>query len=129
MTQQARLRLAFGIILLAALAWLPIEDTQTVWGLLLAAATSAILAAYWYLRNPTRLQVLPVIGAAAGAVVPLIAAAFFLVKTGLHGHAAPDFTWEEYWLVFRSTPAWLVGGLLLGSGMALRQAVSRRRDR
>lgn len=126
MKLQARLRLVFGLVLLAVLAWLPFEDTQLLWSFLFAAAISAVLAVYWISRMSFALWVMPVLGALLGAAAPLMATILLLVKTGVHGHPTPDFTWQDYLSVLQSTPAWFVGGLLLGIGAALQQAVLRR---
>jgi hypothetical protein len=41
------------------------------------------------------------------------------IKTGLHGHAAPDFTSAQVIEVFLRTPIWGLGGLLIGLGIGL----------
>jgi hypothetical protein len=126
---QARLRLVFGLVLLAVLVWLPFEDIQLAWSLLLAAAISAVLAAYWSSRASFAPLVMPVLGALLGALAPLIASILLLVKTGLHGHPSPDFTWENFLSLLQSLPAWIFGGLLLGVGAALQQAALDRTRR
>ena len=127
MTPQQQLRLAFGLVLLAVLAWLPFEDTHLFWSLILAAAISVLLAVYWVIRFPAGFFALPVIGAVAGAITPVFAAGLLLVKIGLHGHSAPDFTWEQFLSLFYRIPAWILGGLLLGAGATLLRVASRRR--
>lgn len=125
MKLKARLRLVFGLILAAILAWLPFEDTQPAWSLLLAAALNAVLAVYWLSQMSLAPLWMPGLGALLGAAVPLMAIILMLVKTGLHGHSAPDFTWQDLSSVLQSAPGWLLGGLLLGIGAALQHAASR----
>lgn len=129
MKAQSRLRLVFGLVLLAVLVWLPFEDTQLKWSFLLAAAISVVLAVYWQSRMSFSPVMMPVLGALLGAAAPLVAAILLLVKIGLHGHPSPDFTWNDFLSVLRSAPAWIFGGMLLGMGAALRQAASRRTRR
>lgn len=129
MKLKARLRLVFGLLLVVILAWLPFEDTHLAWSLLLAAALNAVLAVYWISQMSLAPLLMPGLGALLGVAVPLMAIVLMLVKTGLHGHSAPDFTWQDLSSVLQSAPGWLLGGLLLGTGAALQQAASRRMRR
>jgi hypothetical protein len=59
------------------------------------------------------------VGSLAGLAVTPLALFLMALKTGLHGHSAPDFTLEQMQMVLYRTPIWVAVGLLLGLGVAL----------
>lgn len=117
------MRLLALVLGIALLLWLPIEDVSEQSVVLFAALVSVWLTLrylisvqpgvpHYFLRHLLA-------GALAGlAVIPL---ALFLMalKTGLHGHNAPDFTFEQMQVVVYRTPIWILVGLLSGLGVAL----------
>jgi hypothetical protein len=114
------LALALGIILLL---WLPIEDMSERGPVLLAAAVCGWWAARFLV--PVRPQDRGFwlrhlfCGALAGLATTPVALLLMIFKSGLHGHAAPDFTPAQMQSVIIGTPLWVGSGILLGFGSAL----------
>lgn len=117
------LRLVTLLFSVLVLMWLPFEDSQVEWVILLAFLLT-LLAVAWFLWVYSRTHILtgwiyPVIGLTAGCLV-VIASLFLMVfKSGIHGHNAPDFTPDQIIHILRSLPAWILGGCLLGLGFGL----------
>lgn len=103
--------------------WIPLEDTSEIPALLFAMATSAWLATAFLTRVnkpfPSILLNYILAGTIAGVAVTPLTLIFMAVKTGLHGHSAPDFTAQQMISIIRRTPIWLVGGFLIGLGSGL----------
>jgi hypothetical protein len=105
------------------LVWLSVED-RGVRPILLLSALSCALAAAWVafslrLCVKPRLPALVLVGAIAGLAVTPLAIFLMALKTGLHGHAAPDFTPGQITWVLSRTLAWVIAGLLAGGSTAL----------
>lgn len=119
------LRIRYLAIILGMLffLWIPIEDTSEIPALLFAMATSAWLATTFLARVnksfPSILLNYLLMGTLAGIAVTPLTLTFMAVKTGLHGHSAPDFTTQQMISIIRRTPIWLVGGFLIGLGSGL----------
>ena len=98
--------------------WIPFEDTSAAPAILLAAAISFWLASLFLaLFQPPFQNTLfnfVLIGTAAGMAVTPLALGLMALKTGLHGHSAPDFTSQQIISVIRRTPLWMIGGFLIG---------------
>ena len=114
------LALVLGI---ALLLWFPVEDVSQLSVVLFAALISAWLALrallpvqpggrYYLVRHL-------LVGALAGLAVIPLALFFMALKTGLHGHSAPDFNTEQMQVLLFRTPIWIIVGLLLGLGGSL----------
>jgi hypothetical protein len=105
------------------LIWLPFEDSNAQLATAFAAAISAGLAAHLAIRRNSFQTVsflkYLLLGGAAGLVVGPLTFLLMAIKTGLHGHAAPDFTSAQVIEVFLRTPIWGLGGLLIGLGIGL----------
>ena len=105
------------------LLWLPFEDSNDQLATALAAAISAGLAAHLVIRRNSFQTVsfrkYLLLGGAAGLVVGPLTFLLMAIKTGLHGHTAPDFTSAQVIEVFLRMPIWGLGGLLIGLGIGL----------
>jgi hypothetical protein len=101
------------------LLWLPFEDQNEGLATAFAAAISIGLAARLEIGRPAALPRCLFLGAVAGLAVSPLAFLLMAFKTGLHGHAAPDFTGLQVVAVFLRAPVWALGGLLIGLGAAL----------
>jgi hypothetical protein len=113
---------AIGLGLLTA-AWLPFEDAGPLGALLLALAWCAWAAGRDLYRHPPEggrfwRRALGA-GFLAGLVVTPLAFLLLAIKTGLHAHAAPDYTPAHMDALLLLTPLWIVGGLLLGGAAAV----------
>lgn len=105
------------------LFWLSVEDRSELPAVIMGSLI-AITGASGYLvadRRHRRLSIRGhvLVGMAAGLAVPVVAALLMTLKTGLHGHGVPDYTWEQYLAVLYTTPAWLIGGGLIAAGVGL----------
>jgi hypothetical protein len=120
--RQIRLLAIFlGIILLA---WVSLEDQSVTWALLFAAAICMLVAAVW-LASSHRLSTgngwlaYPLAGLVGGAATAPIALLLMAIKTGLHGHAVPDYTPAQMGSVLTSFPIWIGAGALIGLGAGI----------
>ena len=117
------MRLLALVLGIALLLWFPIEDVSQLSVVLFAALISAWLA----LRS--LLPVQPggryylvrylLVGALAGLAVIPLALLLMALKTGLHSHSAPDFTYEQMQVLLFQTPMWVIVGLLIALGGSL----------
>ena len=121
------LRISFTFLGLFILLWLPVEDRSVVVVLLISGCVSTLgLMAFLNLRQQRWATAeenrggkkqwlwIPLAGMLAGAAVTLAAIALMALKTGLHGHGAPDYLPEQVSLVLRAAPVWMCLGLIFG---------------
>jgi uncharacterized membrane protein YjjP (DUF1212 family) len=117
------LRLAALALSIGILVWLPFEDNDERWVIFFALAIALLLSAAVLLRitsnRPLAWPVYLLVAGAAGALVTPLALLLMAVKSGLHGHLAPDYTLAQVTSVIARTPVWLAGGLLIGLGAAV----------
>ena len=117
--------LRYYTLLLGALLmiWLPFEDSNeqlaTAFAAAICAGLAARLAARWISPQPASLLKHLLLGTLAGLMVAPLTFLLMAIKTGLHGHPAPDFTGAQVIAVFLRTPVWGLGGLLIGFGVGL----------
>ena len=117
------MRLLALILGIALLLWYPVEDVSQ-----LSVVIFAVLISTWFALR----ALLPVhpagryylwhhllVGALAGLAVAPLAILLMALKTGLHSHSAPDFTFEQMQVLLIRTPIWFIVGLLLGLGGSL----------
>ena len=107
---------------LSLLGWLPFEDTSLQ--LIFAFSWAIVLLAAWGVLKRQFPRNVPwwawlAAGLLAGAAVTPLALLLMAVKTGLHGHGAPDFTGAQIQLASRLVALWLAAGGFLGLGAAL----------
>lgn len=119
-----------GLLLGAAiLLWLPFEDTGIRWVVLFAGAISALLAAGVLQKRalsgwPSWMSH-PLTGLLAGAAVTPIAFLLMALKSGVHGHGAPDFTPQQVTSLLNSTPLFGLAGGIIGLGTGLYRRIRR----
>jgi hypothetical protein len=105
------------------LIWLPFEDSNeqlaTAFAAAICAGLAARLAVRWNSPEPASLRNYIFLGTLAGLLVAPLTFLLMAIKTGLHGHLAPDFTGAQVIAVFLRTPVWALGGLLIGLGVGL----------
>jgi hypothetical protein len=110
--------IALGV---GVLAWIPFEDTTLTWVLFFAAAICllggiAITGHQEILESWNRTPRGAFLGLVAGLAVSPLAIGLMALKSGLHGHSAPDFTVTQMQAALDLFPyfalAGLAGGLL-----------------
>ena len=131
-------RISVLIVGIAWLIWLSIEDLSERWVLLFSVTICVLLAVRFLIyysaqrsknedkypqnreqRSARRFLFYPLVGALTGLAVTPVAIFLMALKTGLHGHFAPEFTSAQVFIVLVRTPIWIVGGLLIGVGVEL----------
>ncbi len=123
-----RWRIAGVILGILILLWLPIEDTHTGFVVVYSSLIAALAALRFLLpftstsfspstgRRKLPWIVYPLVGLFAGLLVTPLSLALMALKSGLHGHGAPDFTPEQVTAVIWNTPVWGAAGLLVALG-------------
>ena len=105
------------------LIWLPFEDTNeqlaTAFSAAILAGLAARLAVRWDSPQPASLPKHLLLGTLAGLMVAPLTFLLMAIKSGLHGHAGPDFTGAQVIAVFLRMPVWGLGGLLIGLGAGI----------
>ena len=101
------------------LAWLPVEDTQTLYLTVLSLLWSAWTAG-WFATRP-RLEgwlvgrwQFALLGAGAGLLTAPVALSLVLFKAGIHAHGFLDFSVFQLTGMLLRTPFWVVVGTLVG---------------
>ena len=121
------LRLAGLLIIVGLFIWIPFEDQDSKWVLVMSAVISAWLAVRLLLNivvsDWQKVMWHSLIGGLAGLAIAPLAFLLMLFKSGLHGHAVADFTVDQFQSVFGVTPFLLLSGLLIGLGLGLWRAV------
>ena len=131
-------RISALIVGIAWLIWLSIEDLSERWVLIFSVTICVLLAVRFIIyysaqrsknedkypqnkeqRSARRFLFYPLVGALTGLAVTPVAIFLMALKTGLHGHFAPEFTSAQVFIVLVRTPIWIVGGLLIGVGVEL----------
>jgi hypothetical protein len=107
----------------AILIWMAFENNNAVWTVVFAGCILIVAVAGLFFHRQRAQRGswwwLPVIGLAAGMALAPLAIFFMAVKTGLHGHAAPDFTSEQILRVLQASPIWAASGLFIGAGITI----------
>lgn len=97
------------------LIWLPFEDTQVTYAVLLAAGWCAWGLARVFVRRPfSGLTSSGLAGAVAGLAVAPLAVFLMVLKGGLHAHGFPDFALLQILSTLAATPWWGLAGLSSG---------------
>lgn len=118
-----RLRWIGIVLLVVLLAWMPFEATSQHGAILLATAGSAYLA---WLFAARRMQAgmwrcwhFIALGLVTGLVLAPATLGLMALKTGIHGHAVPDYTAGQILAVVGQAPIFTLSGLLVGIGLDL----------
>ena len=126
------------VVIVSWLIWLSTEDLSIRW-VLLFAATICVLFVMRLLKslsdrgvvNPKenaqnedqnyseRFLFYPLVGFLTGLAVTPVAIFLMALKSGLHGHIAPEFTSAQVFTVLQRTPIWVIGGLMVGVGVGM----------
>jgi hypothetical protein len=114
-----RLRLAFILLGIFILFWLPVEENSLVVVFLISLCACSLGLLAFLERQPSttgikKSLVVLLVGLLAGAAVTLVALALMAVKTGVHGHGISDYSAAQVSLVLRLTPLWMGVGLIAG---------------
>ncbi|MGD9091655.1 MAG: hypothetical protein PVF74_02325 [Anaerolineales bacterium] len=123
------------------LLWLPFEDSDERWVILFAVAICGLFEVRILMSGFVRKYSLArvassqrhpgvirsylfyaLIGAIAGIGITVVALLLMAFKTGLHGHATPDYTVEQMIAVAQLTPIWILAGMLTSIGFAVWQS-------
>lgn len=118
-------RLRSLALLLGALVliWIPLEGQHSLTALALGAGVSVLLVlhlgSHWPTLARSLQQLSPIwrsalLGTIAGGAAPLFAVGLMALKTGLHGHATPDFTGQQVAAMLALCPWLLAAGALAG---------------
>lgn len=109
--------LALGVL---TLAWLPLEDTHTVYLTTLSLLWSAWLAGWLAHRPKVRVWLRSgnwtnsLLGAAAGLFSAPVALSLVIFKAGLHAHGFVDFSLNQLIQLLIRTPIWVLLGAVAG---------------
>ena len=124
-----RLRLKLGGVILGIviLIWLPIEESNKIFVLILSGLVCA-WAGIWLLQGTYKTKLRTIItyilvGGGAGLMMGLVAILLMAIKTGIHGHGTPDYTPEQIIEILLRTPFFVLGGVLIGVGGSLLRIV------
>jgi hypothetical protein len=114
-----RLRLAFILLGIFTLLWLPVEENSLVLVFLISGTACSLGLLVFLERQPSAKGMkkslwVPLAGLLAGAAVTLVALALMAVKTGVHGHGISDYSAEQVIFALRLTPLWMGVGLIAG---------------
>lgn len=99
------------------LVWLPFEDVNVLFTVVLASTIGIWLLLRFLLQKEFSLQGFAVSGAVAGLCVSPLAITMMAFKSGIHAHGFSDFVLPQINTVLAATPWFIVGGLLLGSAI------------
>ena len=111
----------FGLLLgIVVLIWLPIEESSVL-GVLLISTLICSWMGTWLLRRTANSNMKPIlryliIGGCAGLLIPPMALLLMAMKSGIHGHGRPDYTFSQMQSVISRLPFFVAGGLLVAAG-------------
>ena len=111
------IRLAFILLGIFILLWLPVEESSLALVLLISCCACCLGLLVYAKRQPPAKGVKRgwrylLAGLLAGAGVSVLALALMAVKTGLHGHGIPDYSPAQ--VSFIIAPGAAVDGLGIG---------------
>jgi hypothetical protein len=116
---------------LVTFIWLPFEDTTTIFVLLLSVGWCVLLAGW--LRNrfsqEIKLTISLFIGALGGLLIFPAVLLLTLLKAGLHDHGFLDFNTSQLLGIARSTPIWVIIGMLISATYHYLQSRSANENR
>ena len=117
------IRLAFILLGIFILLWLPVEESSLALVLLISCCACCLGLLVYAKRQPPAKGVKHgwrylLAGLLAGAGVSVLALALMAVKTGLHGHGIPDYSPAQVSSLLRLAPLWMGLGLVAGAFLA-----------
>lgn len=108
------LRLIGLLIVFLFLVWLPFEDVDVVFTIMLAFAVGTWLLLRSIYQRQFRLWQFTLSGSVFGLLISPLALTLMAFKSSIHAHGFSDFTLPQVRTVLASTPWFILGGLLLG---------------
>jgi hypothetical protein len=122
----------FAILLgIALFFWIPLEDSSENLAVLYAYFISTWLVGALLIRfkNPSRLTIINICfaGILTGATITPLIIFLMVLKTGIHAHLVPDYSFEQFISIINRTPIWFISGYLtgMGYGMIIKSAYVR----
>ena len=120
-------KIAWAVAGLVWFIWIGYEDRGLVSVLIVSALIAVPVGFEAYDRWRVKLGVSfrqsalrgALAGTLSGALVGIIAIVIALMKVSLHQHVIPDFSRGDILGLLKRTPAWSIGGLLIGSSLAM----------
>ena len=116
-----RMRFIAIILGIALLFWLPFEDTTETTAILYAISISTWLAVTRLERvanvSQSSLRAIIMAGILAGTAITPLTLFLMAFKTGLHAHAAPDYSNTQIMAIIRRTPIWIISGFFISIGL------------
>jgi hypothetical protein len=102
---------------LVTFIWLPFEDTTALFLLLLSVGWCILLAGWLANKFSQEVKIILslFIGALSGLLIFPAALALALLKAGLHDHGFLDFSTSQLMGIARSTPIWMIIGILISA--------------
>ena len=123
------LRIAVLVTGIGILIWLPFEDRNEnlalVFSLLICSLAGAFFLHRIWSNDAPPMWAYPLLATLCGLVLPFVAVLLMAVKTGLHSHAAPDYTIADLLSVLMRTPVWAGVGFLFGLSVGFWQKYHR----
>ena len=117
------LRMLAILLGIALLFWFPLEDSSENPSILFAyfISTWLVSALLKRLKKQSLITIINVIfaGILAGAIITPLILFLMVLKTGLHAHLVPDYTYEQFISIINRTPIWLTSGFLAGMGFGI----------
>lgn len=102
----------------ALFVWLGLEDNSVVPVTLFGAGMSGMVAWRVLMDRRPNVWLYSITGALAGFAVTPIVLLLMVIKSGLHSHAAPDYSIAHLAAVLERTHFFALSGLLIGLGAA-----------
>jgi uncharacterized BrkB/YihY/UPF0761 family membrane protein len=111
----------FGLFLgIVVLIWLPIEESSVL-GVLLISTLICSWMGTWLLYRTSNSNMKPllrylIIGSCVGLLIAPMALLLMAIKSGIHGHGRPDYTFSQMQSVISRIPFFVAGGLMVAAG-------------
>ena len=117
------LRMLAILLGIALLFWFPLEDSSENPAILFAyfISTWLVSALLNRFKNQSLITIIIVIfaGILAGAIITPLILFLMVLKTGLHAHLVPDYTYEQFISIINRIPIWFFSGFLTGIGLGI----------
>ena len=117
------LRISGLFLGIVVLVWLPFEESSEL-GVLVIAGLICTWFGIWLLSKtgPHVKHMLwrnVIVWGGMGLLLAPLAIFLMAIKTGIHGHGTPDFTADQMQAFVSRIPFFVLGGILLGTGLGL----------
>ena len=127
------LRISGLLLGIVVLVWLPVEESSEL-GVLVVAGLICTLLGLWLLyKTESHAKHMVwrnvIIWGGMGLLLAPLAIFLMAIKTGIHGHGTPDFTADQMQAFISRMPFFILGGILLGTGLGLLRIAKRKESR